>query len=216
MILIVRIAAVAMHPSNTRRNCQELEMVFWEHGGYHNTINCCGSIQVDCDVVKIDLQCAVRGDVVMECINLEHETDREEMMFRVMFNTAFIRSNILILTRDDIDILWNAKERFPKDFRAEVSHSCLAASQLCALYACNSQGFMRSVMCCGWTHMRMVPWPTNSHLIFLITFYVCLCFSSWKKKNISPSVTKGQWTHGLHDKRFDLQVFGFILPQILT
>jgi hypothetical protein len=105
--------------------------------------------QVDCDVVKIDLQCAVRGDVVMECINLEHETDREEMMFRVMFNTAFIRSNILILTRDDIDILWNAKERFPKDFRAEVSHSCLAASQLCALYACNSQGFMRSVMCCG-------------------------------------------------------------------
>ncbi len=28
MILIVRIAAVAMYPSNTRRNCQELEMVF--------------------------------------------------------------------------------------------------------------------------------------------------------------------------------------------
>lgn len=81
-----------------------------------------GAIQVDCDIVKIDVQCAVKGDVVMECINLEHETDREEMMFRIMFNTAFIRSNILILTRDDIDIMWNAKERYPKDFRAEVSY----------------------------------------------------------------------------------------------
>jgi len=56
----------------------------------------------------------------MECINLDHETEREEMMFRIMFNTAFIRSNILMLTRDDIDIMWNAKERYPKDFRAEV------------------------------------------------------------------------------------------------
>lgn len=79
-----------------------------------------GVLQVDCDIVKIDVQCPVRGDVVMECINLDHETEREEMMFRIMFNTAFIRSNILILTRDDIDIMWNAKERYPKDFRAEV------------------------------------------------------------------------------------------------
>nr|ACT55265.1 formin 2B [Physcomitrium patens] len=76
--------------------------------------------QVDCEIVKIDVQCPVRGDVVLECINLDPETDREGMMFRIMFNTAFIRSNILILTRDDIDIVWNAKERFPKDFRAEV------------------------------------------------------------------------------------------------
>lgn len=77
-------------------------------------------MQVDCDIVKIDVQCPVRGDVVMECINLDHETEREEMMFRIMFNTAFIRSNILMLTRDDIDIMWNAKERYPKEFRAEV------------------------------------------------------------------------------------------------
>lgn len=79
-----------------------------------------GVMQVDCDIVKIDVQCPVRGDVVMECINLDHETEREEMMFRIMFNTAFIRSNILMLTRDDIDIMWNAKERYPKEFRAEV------------------------------------------------------------------------------------------------
>ncbi|XP_024535235.1 formin-like protein 20 isoform X2 [Selaginella moellendorffii] len=76
--------------------------------------------QTDCDVVKIDVQCAVQGDVVLECIHLDLESDREEMMFRVMFNTAFIRSNILMLNRDDIDILWNGKERFSKDFRAEV------------------------------------------------------------------------------------------------
>lgn len=76
--------------------------------------------QVDCDVVKIDIQCGVQGDVVLECIHVDAELDREEMMFRVMFNTSFIRSNILMLNKDDIDVLWDAKERFTKDFRAEV------------------------------------------------------------------------------------------------
>lgn len=42
------------------------------------------------------------------------------MMFRVMFNTAFIRSNMLILNRDEIDVLWNCKDQFPKNFRVEV------------------------------------------------------------------------------------------------
>lgn len=79
------------------------------------------TFQVDCDVVKIDIQCAVQGDVVLECIHLDADSDRETMMFRVMFNTAFIRSNILMLGSDDLDILWDAKERFPKDFRAEVT-----------------------------------------------------------------------------------------------
>jgi hypothetical protein len=49
------------------------------------------------------------------------DVDREEMVFRIMFNTAFIRSNILMLNRDEIDMLWNAKDEFPKDFRAEAS-----------------------------------------------------------------------------------------------
>lgn len=57
---------------------------------------------------------------MLECINLDGDLVREEMMFRVMFNTAFIRSNILMLNRDEIDILWDAKEQFPKGFRAEV------------------------------------------------------------------------------------------------
>ncbi|MCO5605782.1 hypothetical protein L7F22_059966 [Adiantum nelumboides] len=76
--------------------------------------------QVDCDVVKIDIQCAVQGDVVLECIHLDVDSERETMMFRVVFNTAFIRSNILMLGSDDLDILWDAKERFSKDFRAEI------------------------------------------------------------------------------------------------
>ncbi|XP_073266239.1 formin-like protein 18 isoform X2 [Populus alba] len=49
--------------------------------------------------------------------------EREQMMFRVMFNTAFIRSNILMCNRDEIDTLWNAKDQFPKDFRAEILFS---------------------------------------------------------------------------------------------
>ncbi|OVA10331.1 Tensin phosphatase [Macleaya cordata] len=76
--------------------------------------------QVDCDVIKIDIQCLVQGDVVLECLHLDIDLDREIMMFRIMFNTAFIRSNILMLNCEDLDILWDSKERFPKGFRAEV------------------------------------------------------------------------------------------------
>jgi hypothetical protein len=71
--------------------------------------------------VKIILQCHVQGDVVLECINLYGDLDREEMVFRIMFNTAFIRSNILMLSRDHVDMLWNSKEQFPKDCRLEAS-----------------------------------------------------------------------------------------------
>lgn len=51
---------------------------------------------------------------------MDEDLEHEEMMFRVMFNTAFIRSNILILNGDEIDTLWNARDHFPMDFRAEV------------------------------------------------------------------------------------------------
>ncbi|KAF6158661.1 hypothetical protein GIB67_040175 [Kingdonia uniflora] len=76
--------------------------------------------QVECDVIKIDIQCLVQGDVVLECIHLDLDLEREVMMFRLMFNTAFIRSNILMLNSEDLDILWDSKERYPKAFRAEV------------------------------------------------------------------------------------------------
>ncbi|CAL5376218.1 unnamed protein product [Camellia sinensis] len=79
--------------------------------------------QAECELVKIDINCHIQGDVVLECISLHDDVEREEMVFRVMFNTAFIRSNILIISRDEIDMLWDAKDQFPRDFRAEVLFS---------------------------------------------------------------------------------------------
>lgn len=73
-------------------------------------------------LVKIDIHCRVQGDVVLECIHVDEDLIREEMMFRVMFHTAFVRSNILILNRDEVDTLWDAKDQFPRDFKAEVSY----------------------------------------------------------------------------------------------
>ncbi|XP_038700434.1 formin-like protein 18 isoform X2 [Tripterygium wilfordii] len=84
--------------------------------------------QADCELVKIDINSHIQGDVVLECINLDADQEREEMVFRVMFNTAFIRSNILMLNRDEIDILWNAKDQFPKDFRTEILFSEMDSS----------------------------------------------------------------------------------------
>ncbi|XP_022134826.1 formin-like protein 13 isoform X2 [Momordica charantia] len=79
--------------------------------------------QAESELVKIDVNCHIQGDVVLECITLHDDMELEEMMFRAMFNTAFIRSNILILNREEIDTLWNAKDKFPKVFRAEIIFS---------------------------------------------------------------------------------------------
>ncbi|XP_022728631.1 formin-like protein 13 isoform X2 [Durio zibethinus] len=84
--------------------------------------------QKECALAKIDINCHIQGDVVVECINLNDDMEREGMIFRVVFNTAFIRSNILMLNRDDIDILWDAKELFPKEFRAEILFSEMDAA----------------------------------------------------------------------------------------
>ncbi|XVF89253.1 hypothetical protein PTKIN_Ptkin19aG0115400 [Pterospermum kingtungense] len=84
--------------------------------------------QIECVLVKIDINCHVQGDVVVECMNLNDDMEREGMIFRVVFNTAFIRSNILMLNRDEIDTLWDAKELFPKEFRAEILFSEMDAA----------------------------------------------------------------------------------------
>ncbi|RZC58562.1 hypothetical protein C5167_005862 [Papaver somniferum] len=60
--------------------------------------------------VKVDIFCGVQGDVVLECVHLDEDMVREEMMFRLTFNTSFVRSNVLLLSQEDIDILWDAKE----------------------------------------------------------------------------------------------------------
>lgn len=86
-------------------------------------------LQKDSDVIKIDIQCLVKGDVVLECVHLDLEPEREVMMFRIMFNTAFIRSNILMLNSDNLDIMWDSKVRYPKGFRAEVNILQLARAE---------------------------------------------------------------------------------------
>ncbi|KAA3477611.1 formin-like protein 18 [Gossypium australe] len=82
----------------------------------------------ECSLVKIDINCHIQGDVVVECINLNDDMEREGMIFRAVFNTAFIRSNILMLNRDEIDTLWDTKELFPKEFTAEILFSELDAA----------------------------------------------------------------------------------------
>ncbi|CAN6176072.1 unnamed protein product [Urochloa humidicola] len=70
--------------------------------------------------IKINVFCRVQGDVVLECIHIGDNLEHKETVFRVMFNTAFIQSNVLGLNRDDIDVSWNVNNQFPRNFRAEV------------------------------------------------------------------------------------------------
>jgi len=79
--------------------------------------------QEDNEIIKVNVRCPVRGDVVMECITVNEDLKHEVMVFRVMFNTAFIEDNLLLLDRNQIDILWDTKHRFPADFRVEVIFS---------------------------------------------------------------------------------------------
>lgn len=75
--------------------------------------------QEESELVKVDIHHRVQGDVVLECVHLDDDHVREEMIFRVMFHTAFVRSNVLMLNRDEVDVLWDARDQVPKDFKAE-------------------------------------------------------------------------------------------------
>lgn len=80
----------------------------------------CQYLQAASRLVKVDVHCHIQGDVVLECIRLDGDLIHEEVMFRIMFHTAFVHSNSLKLNCDEVDVLWDAKEQFSKDFRAEV------------------------------------------------------------------------------------------------
>ncbi|XP_022948710.1 formin-like protein 20 isoform X2 [Cucurbita moschata] len=80
----------------------------------------CQYLQAASGLVKLDVHCHVQGDVVLECIHLDGDLIHEEVIFKVMFHTAFVHSNSLKLNRDDVDIIWDAKGQFPKDFIVEV------------------------------------------------------------------------------------------------
>ncbi|KAG8097421.1 hypothetical protein GUJ93_ZPchr0013g37275 [Zizania palustris] len=80
-------------------------------------------------VIKANIECQVHGDIVVECAHVGQNTDQEETMFRIMFNTCFVQSNMMVLTRDDIDLPWNCiRERFQDDFKIEVFFSELEPS----------------------------------------------------------------------------------------
>lgn len=114
-------------------------------------------MQKDCDVIKIDIQCLVQGDVVLECVHFDLDPEREVMMFRIMFNTAFIRSNILMLNSENLDILWDSKARFPKGFRAEVKfhYLCGKIELEIKLHNLRSLNF-ENMMCKGRCYLEML------------------------------------------------------------
>ena len=71
-------------------------------------------------MIKVDIGCQIQGDVVIECIHVGDQ-DHEDIMFRVMFNTCFLQSNMMVFTLEDIDLAWNgSKEKFQEDFKIEV------------------------------------------------------------------------------------------------
>ncbi|KAI7752253.1 hypothetical protein M8C21_001331 [Ambrosia artemisiifolia] len=76
--------------------------------------------QVENELVRFNINRHIQGDVVLECISLHDDMVKEKIMYRVMFNTSFIKSNMLILDRDEVDIHWDDKEQFHKDFRVEL------------------------------------------------------------------------------------------------
>nr|CAB3462444.1 unnamed protein product [Digitaria exilis] len=69
--------------------------------------------------VKLNVGSYVQGDVVLECLHVDAGPEDEKLMFRVMFNTFFIQSHILLLNFEDIDISWDADHKFTKNFKAE-------------------------------------------------------------------------------------------------
>ncbi|XP_051116004.1 formin-like protein 20 isoform X3 [Andrographis paniculata] len=72
---------------------------------------------------KIDIRRYVQGDIILELVRSGDDFPPEEVVFRVMFHTAFVPGNVLRLTRDEVDVLRDAKERFSTDFRVEVRFS---------------------------------------------------------------------------------------------
>lgn len=71
-------------------------------------------------MIKANIECQIQGDVFIECIHVG-DKDHEQIMFRIMFNTCFLQSNLMVFTLDDIDLPWNCnRDKFQEDFKIEV------------------------------------------------------------------------------------------------
>ncbi|KAL6623534.1 hypothetical protein ACP70R_033413 [Stipagrostis hirtigluma subsp. patula] len=79
--------------------------------------------QADNVPVKLNVGSCVQGDVILECLHVNDGPEGERLMFRVMFNTFFVQSHIILLNFEDIDVSWNADHQFTKNFKAEVLFS---------------------------------------------------------------------------------------------
>ena len=90
-------------------------------------------LQEECDLVTIDIHCHVQGDVVLECTHLEDDLVSEKMIFRIMFHTEFVRANDLMLTRNEIDVLWDTKDLISREFTAEVQF-CMACAKFLSFW----------------------------------------------------------------------------------
>lgn len=90
-------------------------------------------LQEECDLVTIDIHCRVEGDVVLECTHLEDDLVSEKMIFRIMFHTEFVRANVLMLTCNEIDVLWDTKDLISREFTAEVQF-CIACARFLSFW----------------------------------------------------------------------------------
>ena len=63
---------------------------------------------------------------------MDKDLEHEEIMFRIMFNTAFVHSSILMLSREEIDVVWNAKDQFSRDFKADVGAYFFPSLSICS------------------------------------------------------------------------------------
>ncbi|KAL6847320.1 hypothetical protein ACP4OV_023173 [Aristida adscensionis] len=79
--------------------------------------------QADNVPVKLNVGSCVQGDVILECLHVNDGAKGEKLMFRVMFNTFFIQSHIIMLNFEDIDVSWHSDHQFTKNFKAEVLFS---------------------------------------------------------------------------------------------
>ncbi|KAK3437254.1 hypothetical protein EUGRSUZ_C01935 [Eucalyptus grandis] len=76
--------------------------------------------QVEGEKVQFNVFCYVRDDVVLEFMSLDADLEHGESMFRAMFNTAFISDSVLKLMFEDMDVSWDHKDQYPKEFMAEI------------------------------------------------------------------------------------------------
>lgn len=82
------------------------------------------SLQADHKLVKVAIHCPVQGDVVLQCMRVTAGLELGETLFRVMFNTAYLLENNLMLGLDQMDVTWDRQNQYSRASSAEVFLYC--------------------------------------------------------------------------------------------